>query len=241
MIGTVAESPRLVAVLVVTFGLAISLGCVQVTGSGKTLTEERQVEAFQGVSISGSARAVIRTAPEVSCVVTGDDNIVPILVTEVRDGVLHVETKKSYRTKVPLELKLSAPAIHRLTVSGAGDVEMDGFRGDDLVVNVSGAGDVVLKAVQGAKLSLDVSGAGDVEAHGTVTALVVELSGAGDLDLDGLKTATATVDVSGVGSAELDVSKELVANVSGAGSVRHRGGATVTSQVSGAGNVQSLE
>ena len=55
-------------------------------GSGNIVTESRSIGAFHGVSFSGIGRLVIEQTGTPSLTVTAEDNIQPVLVSEVVDG-----------------------------------------------------------------------------------------------------------------------------------------------------------
>lgn len=216
-----------------------SLGC-GVRGSGVEKTEKREVGAFRVVDMSGLARVVVTVGEPASCTITGDDNIVPLLHTEVADGVLDLDSTRPYRPNVPLVVRLTTPALERIELSGAGALEVNGAKGDRLAVSVSGAGDARLQDIAVKTLTIKLSGAGDVTAKGTAGTLELDLSGAGEAELAGLSCGTAEVEVSGAGGVTVAAEKTLKARVSGAGTVKYVGSPSVESEVSGAGSVKPL-
>lgn len=59
-------------------------------GSGRERTEERSLESFHSVKVSGKVSAVVVIGDEPSITVSTDDNLLEFVRTEVRKGVLHV-------------------------------------------------------------------------------------------------------------------------------------------------------
>jgi hypothetical protein len=211
-----------------------------IEGSGTPKTEPRQVAAFEKVEASGAVDIKIRAAPETSCRVSGDDNIVPLVITENRGAILSIRTEQQIRPKTPLVVTLTTPKLSAVELSGACDADIRGVHGERLDVRLSGAGEIDLADVHLGHLDIDVSGAGEAAASGSARSLSFAVSGAGDGKLGALCTQQATVGVSGAGGAEVTVAAALTAEISGAGSVSYLGDPAVSREVSGAGSVTRL-
>lgn len=82
-----------------TIGIAFSSllvlsGCVAfgptIAGSGVTKVETREVAAFHGVDVSSAFEATIAIGTNQSVTLSVDDNLLPLVETEVKDGRLSV-------------------------------------------------------------------------------------------------------------------------------------------------------
>jgi hypothetical protein len=230
----------------VTLVVALSLllggcsGLFGVEGSGTSKTEQRQVAPFERVEASGAIDVTVSAAERATCLVSGDDNIVPLVQTTIRGSTLEIRTEKQVRPKIPLKVRLTTPTLVDLALSGACEGDVRGLKGERLGVHLSGAGEIDLADVHFERLDIDISGAGEAAASGTARKLVFEVSGAGDAKLGALCTEEAQVHVSGAGSAEVAVAKTLTAEISGAGSVGYLGDPAVSRDVSGAGSVTRI-
>ena len=58
-----------------------------IVGSGNVVTESRAVSEFTAVSVHGVGRITIEQTDEETLTITADDNVLPVLVSEIRDGV----------------------------------------------------------------------------------------------------------------------------------------------------------
>lgn len=222
---------------------ALTCGCgdlMGVAGSGKPTSEQRQVAQFTEVKVSGAIDVEIRNAPEVSCAVSGDDNIVPLVITENDGAVLKIFTREDVRPKSPLVVQLTCPDLRRLKLSGACDAEVHGTRGANLEIDVSGSGDVALVGIDVDRLEVEISGAGDVTSSGSADRVEFEVSGSGDGKMGALCTHDTQMRVSGAGGLEVAVARSLDARVSGAGSVKYLGDPVVERRVSGASSIQRI-
>jgi len=191
-----------------------------VTGSGTLKTEVRQVSNFTSVDFSQVGTLVIDQTGAEALTITADDNLLPILTSDVSNGVLHLGAKDdtNYTPKQPITYLLSVKTLTGLTFSGEGVTQVHNLNGQTLMVTMSGAG------------SVTVQGKADSQQ--------VTVSGAGSYDGSDFTTKTAKATVSGVGNAIINASDTLDATVSGVGNVEYLGNPTVTAHVSGVGTVK---
>jgi len=189
-----------------------------IQGSGVAKTEARPVADFHRIVVESSANLSIEVGGATSLSVTGDDNLVGFVTTEVRDGSLVVGMKSgSYSNRLDLRVSITTPALDGLSIRGSSDVAAFGLKGESFAV--------------------EILGSGDVRATGKVEHLDAAIAGSGDLHLDGLEAREAKVSVSGSGDVDVWASETLVASVSGSGDVTYRGEPKVTKSVAGSGSV----
>ena len=93
-----------------------------ITGSGNLKTEVRQVSNFSQVDFSAVGTLTIEQTGIEGLSITADDNILPILTSDVSNSVLHLGAKdnQNYTTEKPITYLLSVKTLTGLTLSGAG-------------------------------------------------------------------------------------------------------------------------
>ena len=200
--------------------ISISFGddVSKVKGNGKTATETRAVAAFTAIDATGVGTLKLRVGEAHSLKITADENILPIIKSEVKNGVLVLSTTGATKSKTDIVFEATAKTIKRLENSGTVSIDARGFDGGDLSVETSGVGSITL--------------------IGRVDSLKAELSGVGSLDADQLTADRVTTSLSGVGSASVRAEKSITGSVSGVGSLTWKGAATdVSTNVSGIGRV----
>ena len=207
--------------IMITAALALAAsaggGCMR-RGSGVEMRQGRTAAPFTEVAAAGAYQVNVTVGPDTSVEVVGDDNIVPLVETEVTGDRLDIRTEANIFPKLDLVVNVTTPTLRRVGSAGAVDIGVDGLEGDEF--------------------ALDASGASDVRLVGEVGTAELALSGAGTVDAAGLKAQTVRVQLSGAGSADVHAIERLVADVSGAGSVRYDGDPVeVEKHVSGAGSV----
>jgi hypothetical protein len=191
----------------------------RITGSGKVVTESRSVSGFNGLVVNGAGKVFIDRTGTESLAITTDDNMLPYIVTEVRDGKLTIAFKSNV---VPNNL---TDLTFRLTVKDLQSIEVNG------AVALEG------KGIEASQLDVNISGAGAVKLAGQVDQLAVTLSGAGALHSENMESKRATVTNNGVGAAFVSVSDELNVTMNGMGFIEYIGNPKVTQDIHGLGVV----
>lgn len=87
----------------------------------------------------------------------------------------------------------------KLSLSGAGDVEINGLDAASVDVDLAGAAKIRLEGLDSQELSISISGAGDGVISGRTDHADARIRGAGKLDLKGLEVDELTTSVSGAG------------------------------------------
>ena len=213
-------------------------------GSGVIETEERRIAEFDTIAIEYPADIIVRQGKSESITIEADDNLLPQLGTEVRNGTLHFEnTERRWGERVnpsePVFVTITVVELERVSFPSAGQMLIDNLKTDSLAISVSGAGDIELIDLDVEELEFNLSGAGNVYADGVAKELHLRISGLGNFNGDDLETQNADVAISGAGSANVWVEDELDARISGAGSVTYYGNPTVSKSISGVGSVSS--
>ncbi len=214
-------------------------------GSGRVITEKRQVSGFNAVSFSGMGDITLSQGDQESLTIEAEDNIMPTILTEVRGGTLYISEDQSTRhtwiqPTRPVRFNLAVKNIHSFDLSGAGSIQSANLKADTLSINVSGAGNIKLDHIEVSELTSGISGAGNVDIAGTASRQNIHLSGMGNYRTGSLQVRSASVEISGAGNATLWVKDSLTANISGAGSIDYYGNPQVNKNISGVGSVKSL-
>jgi hypothetical protein len=193
-----------------------SAGCVK--GSGSVVSQPRPVEEFTAVRLNGSGDLVVERTGTDSLSVTADDNVAPLITSEIRNGTLTLGVAEG-KSVSPTELR------YKVTVSELRTLELSG----------SGSADVT--KIDGPTLAVTIAGSGDVKLAGRVDDLKIEVSGSGSCDAAALAAARADVAVSGSGSVIVNAGEKLNARISGSGDIRYLGSPSLTTAIAGSGSI----
>lgn len=226
--------------------IRIGSGDKTVTPSDVYMTEERTVNSFSSINMSTLGRVLLSQGEGESLTIKGRDNLVPLIQTEVRNGVLHISMDEDVKLLLGnndadlLTFTIALKDLTSLTVSGLADVEMDSLSTTRLDITMSGAGQFKLDQLNSESVNITLSGLGNVNIGGEVTRATIEISGAGSVNAADLKCQTANVNIPGLGGATVWVTEQLTGEISGSGNVSYYGNPQVTTKTSGLGQFKSL-
>ncbi len=200
--------------------LALTLGgcgIIGERGSGTMATETRQVSGFHEIDLSGSGHVLVSVTGTESLTVEAEDNILPLLTSEVRNGRLVLGARRSISPTREIVYTITVVSLEGVSVSGSGIVTATG-------IDVSG-------------FDVEISGSGTVVPEGVAEQIDLSISGSGRFDGDELVSSSGHVSISGSGRAVVKVTDVLDVEVSGSGRVEYLGDPAVTSSISGSGSV----
>ncbi len=175
----------------------------EIGGSGNIVTQKRDLDDFTGIDVGGVFEVEVISQKDFSVEIEADDNLLPLIKTEVRRGVLRISTDEDIKSKNPIRVRISAPDIDRIEASGVSKVAVTDLKNEEL--------------------KLDISGVSKVKLAGQTGNLSVDISGASHVDAENLKAGNATVDASGASHVNVNVSEKLVADASGASKIHYTG------------------
>jgi len=213
-----------------------------IAGSGVVETATYDLAEFQTISVDYPGDYTVRQGDAESVTIEADDNLLPQLVAEVRNGTLHVEnSERNWRDRVnPTEhvlITITVVELNRIQFPTAGKMLIEELQTDSLSLSVSGAGDVNMTDLDAGTLDFSLSGAGNINVEGMAESLELSISGFGNFNGGDLQSQTADVHISGAGSATVWAEESLDASISGAGSVDYYGDPSVNERISGVGSV----
>lgn len=227
-------------------------GCINLTatgflncldGSGNILSETKQVENFNSITLRGQGDLFLTQADEFSVRIETDDNIAKQLEIEVKGNVLEIGPKSGVPCLDPTEsinVWVTMKEVKAISINGSGSIiGSSKIASDSLSFNISGSGNVNAE-VNASNISTTISGSGTVQLSGTAHSQNFVASGSGKLQSFDLDTRLSTITISGSGKAEVKVQDSLNATISGSGTIFYKGDAHVNQKVSGSGTIKHI-
>lgn len=211
-----------------------------VRGEGPVRTETRNLPAFHSVTVDLAGDVELIVSPETRAEIQAQENLLPILKTEVLDGKLRIYFEKSVWFQDEIRIKLYAPAFDDLALRGSGAlVGRDSLSGARLDLLLSGSGNIELPNLHFGQVVCTLSGSGNVNAGGDTDALEVTLAGSGDIELKHLRAKQVKATLSGSGEIRCFALEGLDAKVSGSGDIYYAGNpAALKTNISGSGEIK---
>ncbi len=189
-------------------------------GSGKIVSDTRELSEFSKVHLTGSGDVVITKGTKREVRVEADDNVIESVRTEVgSDGTLTLGLKKGSWNNVHLKYTIVNPTLEGVDISGSGSINVESdFDAKQMQSGISGSGSVRFKGGKTARHEIRISGSGSVMA-------------------DNLEADDVTVEISGSGSANVHAKKTLNAQIRGSGDVYYKGSPSITQSIRGSGSL----
>ena len=192
-----------------------------VRGNGLRKTEKRDVASFTSIETSGAFEVEVKCQKPARLEIEADENLLPIVQTEVRSGVLHISTTKGYKSSGGIVLRITVPDLESVKSTGAGKVHVFDVKNDNFEIQSTGATQMV--------------------ASGQSKSVKIGSTGAGKIDAHNLRAETADVSVTGAASVDVYATDQLDVTVSGAGRVTYSGNPKISKHILGAGEVTKRE
>ena len=212
--------------------------------------ETRALPSFSRIEVGGVADVVLRQGKTEAATVEAPAEVIPRIVTKVRDGTLYIDASQERRWSDWTRLfgtrqtpRITVDFIRMEGIESGGVIKLiaDGIRAGELRFDFSGASSIRIRNLQASVLHLEGSGATKVELSGKVATQMVELSGAGSYAGLDLESERAEMTVSGAGKAYINAKTSLAVEISGAGLVEYVGNPKLKQQISGVGKVRRRE
>ena len=216
-------------------------GCSKETvkGSGDVVTEERQLPEFKTIKLKGIGRVVLTQDASHTIRIQTDDNIMPLIKTEVHADELVISQGNFNLRPTVLDLHITVAQLEGIAVSGSGNiVGKSRFVAEDFFAKISGSGDMALE-LEVAQLETKISGSGSMNLSGKTGQHNASISGSGKINAFDLRTQKVSLQVSGSGDCKVNAAETLDAKISGSGDVLYTGHPRITSKISGSGSLAS--
>lgn len=187
--------------------LSLAAAAALLTVHAQAADQTRSVAPFTTISNSGPINLVIEVGKPQSVVVSGSDDYLEDLRTEVSGGELriklHNDSHVDNRHWNDMKVTITVPSLTAFTMGGAGQTTLTHFSGDSLDIRFGGAG--------------------SLKADGSVKTLKLNVGGVGSIDLRELHADAVDVNLGGVGSVKVWANQSLDASVGGVGSLTYYG------------------
>ncbi len=195
-----------------------------ITGSRNVIIENRTFTSpFQSIDVSEGIEVEISRADSIAVSVEADDNIISLLVTEVRDGVLYIYFDDFVGRVKSKKVFVQMPLIESIeTSSGASVKGLSSFQSASIDMEASSGSEIEME-VMADHANCTLSSGSRIHIYGTSLTLKGNASSGSDLDAAGLKVNLADVNASSGSEISLYVTEELKADASSGAEIYYYG------------------
>ena len=212
-------------------------------GNGTVKEVARPAGAFTGIDVGGAIEAEVSIGPVPKVTLVADENLLPLIGTEVRGGILYARptTNVVIKSTGPIRLVVVAPALDRAAVLDAGRVDADlkGAETKAFRVAAAGSGSVTVRGIDAGSIEVDAGGSSRVTISGRAGKLGARLDDASSLKAGSAPAESAVVHQGGSSGAEVRASASILARISDASRLVILGGPKASDvKASGAASVE---
>jgi len=223
--------------------LAANVSCniSLVRGSGNVISEDRAVSGFSKVSVSGSGNLFLEQGDEESLTIEAEDNILPLIITEVSGNTLKIgfKTGTSISTIKSIEFHLKVKELDSISASGSGTINCSDLSTENLSIRTSGSRMADISNLKATSIDINSSGSGNITLAGTTDSQNIESSGSFKYFAEDLKSSSCVINSSGSCNLLVNVSDDLNIKASGSVKVTYIGTPTITQKTSGSATIKS--
>ena len=227
----------LAALLLVLPGITLAKAVV---GSGVVKTETREVGGFHAIALGVPARLEIRQGTREALTIAGDDNVLPLIRTEVDNGVLRIrwaDDDTSVTRHREITIVVDARTVDGITLGGSGQIYAKQIKTATLDTRIGGSGEIVIAALDADTARTTIGGSGKMSAAGRAGTLEATLAGSGELLAAKLETRNTRTTLQGSARATVWATETLKATIAGSGEVIYYGKPAVSQTIAGSGSV----
>jgi hypothetical protein len=195
----------------------------KVTGDKNVVTQDRKVSSFHAIKVSGGIDVLLSQGNELKLQVEADENLVALIRTEVKEGVLNIYHEGNIHDAKTMKVHLTFQQLDAITASGGCDIESkQKLSFNTLKVDFSGGCDLKLDC-KAENLVCKQSGGCDAELSGEAQNGTFEVSGGCDVKASGFLMKNCTVDATGGSDVSVYATGDLTVKASGASDITYYG------------------
>jgi len=209
---------------------------------GDIVTENRSFTGnFEKIRVEGSMNIKVVDDPTYDMKVNGGMNILPYLVTEIRNNELHIYLKNNHvRNRHEIKIWVNANQIKNALLNGSGNLEIYKTIVSDLELKMNGSGRIWAN-VDVTNLNSNMDGSGSIEVDGSIVNHNCIMNGSGHISSENVEAISVNANVNGSGNIKCYTNTSLDAYVNGSGSISYRGNpSNLNTKIIGSGSIRKI-
>jgi len=231
----------LLLLLSFTFISAGTINSQSIYGDGNVVKESRTVSSFDKIEINGVVNVYLKQGSSESAVIEADKNLVPYILTSVKNGTLTISTKEDFNLKksTKLNVYVTLTNLTDLECNSVGNVKTESKLDlNNVNIENNSVGNIDLE-LDCNKLTLENNSVGNSTLSGNIDIGNIEHNGVGNIKAFDLKADVLTIESNAVGNAEVSSEREIYIELNGMGNINYKGAAAVKKlEKNGLGNIK---
>lgn len=207
-----------------------------IQGNRNVVSEDRKISSdFEGLKVSQGITVYLSQGNSVDLSVEADENIIDLLVTEVKGDVLHIYFDKNVSRAKAKNVYLTMNKIEKIKTSSGAHVRSEhDLSAKSLELSCSSGSSMKIE-VDAQEISGSTSSGADMRISGSSNSFKGDASSGSQIHARDLKTNKSNVDVSSGAGIYIYAQEELTAHASSGGYVNYDGEPKILNQSKSSG------
>jgi hypothetical protein len=212
-----------------------------VKGNRNVVTEQRKISSdFDAIDVSQGIDVYLTIGQKVSLSLEADENLHDIIITEVKDGTLHIYAEKNIWSAKRRRVYVTALSINEVTASSGANVKSENtIKAEDFEVRATSGSDVDL-LLKVENLTCKTTSGADAKLKGRATNFTAKSTSGGSIKAKGLEANNCNAKATSGADIYISVDNELTAEATSGGDIHYYGDPKVKhNNVSSSGSIRS--
>lgn len=212
-------------------------------GSGNVINKTINVKDISSVTMEGIGNLTIKQGDNEGLVLTGEDNILSVIKTDVKNDELKIDCPEGMPNPTKeLSYELTVKDLKEVSMYGSSAIKFEKFKTNKLELNIFGENLVELDNIKVNRLISNGYGSFIVKANGTAKEHLITINGLGEYKSENLTTDNSEVTINGCGYTLISANKELDADINGYGGIYYSDNkVNVKENIFGSGEITTLD
>jgi hypothetical protein len=214
-------------------------GVIGIKGNRNVVSEERSIRSnFEIINVQQGINLYITQGKPTAISVEADDNILDLLITEVKNNELNIYFEKNVYQSKARNVYLTTNTISKIKTSSGASVKSENTLQVKSLDLDSSSGSSIKIYVNAEEVTSQSSSGADIDIYGKTQTFSANASSGSSIDADKLETVDAYAKASSGANIDVNVSGKFTANASSGGDIDFEGNPTnVDKNTSSGGSV----
>ena len=214
-------------------------GFTGIKGNRNVVSEDRTIsDNFDEIKVQQGIQLFITQDNTTKIKIEADENIIDLLITEVKDNELKIYFEKNVNKAKSRNVYLTANEISKIRTSSGAMIKTENTLETNTLELDSSSGSSIKVTVNASEIISSSSSGSNIHVYGKTKSFSASASSGSSIDADKLETINTTAKVSSGANIDVNVSGKLVAKASSGGSIDYEGNPTeVNKDTSSGGSV----
>lgn len=216
-------------------------GLSGIKGSNNVVSESRNISSnFESIKVAQGITVYLTQENATEVNVEADDNIIDLLITEVKNNELKIYFEKNVYKAKARNVYLTTKDISQIRTSSGAQVITENTIHTNTLNLDSSSGSSIKIHIKANNVNSETSSGSNIKIEGETTILTAKSSSGSSIKAQNLTTTNASVKASSGSNIYVNTSKQLTAKASSGGYINYKGEPTnVNKNTSSGGSVSS--